>query len=169
MKVTLDHNVLIDLVNQSTRVDAFRDGISRGTIHPFVVEVGASEFRERGVRPERYDLFEELLCAAGLGVAPRLSPIGIWDVSFWDHALWSDADAEAELDRIEEILFGDSQPSDVGSRVWVNRKCDILSMWCHIHYGNDCFVTSDGNYHKATKMPRLVELGARRIVRPEEL
>ena len=39
-------------------------------------------------------------------------------------------------------------------------------MWCHLHYKNDIFVTSDGNFHKATKLPRLLALGAGQIVRP---
>ena len=88
---------------------------------------------------------------------------------FWDHFLWSDDKGEAELDEIEGVLFGDSPPVDPGSRAWLNRKCDVLSMWCHIHYGNDVFVTSDGNFHKATKLPRLIALGAKRIARPEEM
>jgi hypothetical protein len=169
MKVTLDHNVVIDFVNHSARVEPLREQISKGVYEPFVVEVGASEFRERGVQPDRYDLFEELLRSAGLEAAPRLAPLAVWDVFFWDHALWGDENSEVELDRIEKILFGDSQAAEAGSRAWLNRKCDVLSLWCHIHYGNEIFVTSDGNFHKATKLPRLIELGARRTARPEEL
>jgi len=51
---------------------------------------------------------------------------------------------------------------------WRNRKCDTLAMWCHIHYQCDCFVTRDGNFHKESKKPALVELGARRILHPAE-
>lgn len=169
MKITLDHNVVLDFVNDSPRVATLREKITKGVYTPCVVEVGASELRERGIQPEHYDQFQTLLREAGLESAPRLAPIAIWDVFFWDHALWSSEEAEAEADRIEGILFGDSPQVEPGSRVWLNRKCDVLSMWCHIHYCSDVFVTSDGNFHKATKLPRLIELGAKRIARPEEL
>ena len=169
MKATLDHNVVIDFANGSPRVGQFRRSISSGLYEPYVVEVGASEYRERGIQPDRYDLFEGLLLEAGLDAAPRLAPIAIWDIFFWEHALWSGEEDEQQLDRIEDVLFGDSQSVDPGSRAWLNRKCDVLSMWCHIHYANDVFVTSDGNFHKATKLPRLIALGARQIARPEAL
>ncbi len=169
MKATLDHNVVIAFANQSPRVEQLRAQIESRVCEAFVVEVGASEFRQRGVQPDRYDLFEELLREAKLDALPRLAPLAIWDVFFWDHALWSDDKGEAELHEIEGVLFGDAPAVDSGSRAWLNRKCDVLSMWCHLHYGNDVFVTSDGNFHKATKLPCLVALGAKRIARPDEL
>lgn len=169
MKITLDHNVLLDFVNGSPRVARLREQITNGVYTPNVVEVGASELQQRGIQPDHYDLFEALLREAGLESAERLAPIAIWDVFFWDHALWSSREFEAQADRIEIVLFGDSQQVVPGGRAWLNRKCDVLSMWCHIHYGNDIFVTSDGNFHKTTKLPRLIELGAKRIARPEGL
>jgi hypothetical protein len=83
----------------------------------------------------------------------------------------------AQAEAIEDILFGESPSIDIMAEshdspriaTWLNRICDVQSMWCHLHYQNDIFVTSDGNFHKATKQPRLLALGAGRIVRPEEL
>jgi hypothetical protein len=46
---------------------------------------------------------------------------------------------------------------------WLNRLCDAHSLWCHIHYKNELFLTSDGNFMKKTKLPRLLALGAGRI------
>lgn len=169
MKITVDHNVLLDFVVDSPRIVKLREKIAAGVYAPYVVEVGASEMRQGGAQADHYDQFEVLLRDAGLDSAPRLAPIAIWDVFFWDHALWSSEELEAEADRIEQVLFGESPQVESGSRVWLNRKCDVLSMWCHIHYANEIFVTSDGNFHKATKLPRLIELGAKKIARPEEL
>jgi len=169
MKITLDHNVLLDFVNGSPRVAPLREQITNGVYTPYVVEVGASELQQRGIQPDHYDQFEALLREANLESAERLAPIAIWDVFFSDHALWSSPELEAQADQIETILFGDSSQVESGGRAWLNRKCDVLSMWCHIYYSNDIFVTSDGNFHKATKLPRLMELGAKRVARPEEL
>jgi hypothetical protein len=177
MKLTLDHNVIVDFANRSPNVEHLRELIADGSYQAFVVEIGASEMRQRGIQPDRYDLFEQLLFEAGLASLPRLSPMVISDVTFWDHALWSDKAMASQADKIEEILFGGSPPfvlagAPEDSR-WVaarlNRICDVQTMWCHLYYGNEVFVTSDRNFHKVTKLPRLLELGAGRVSKPEEL
>lgn len=177
MKLTLDHNVIIDLANGSENVARLREVLADDRHQAFVVEIGASEMRQRGIKPDRYDLFERLLEDAGIGLLPRLAPVMIWDVTFWDHGLWSGEDMAAQAKQIEDILFGESPPIDITGEpegspkaaAWLNRLCDVQTMWCHLHYANDVFVTSDRNFHKATKVPRLLALGARKISRPEEL
>ena len=177
MRVTLDHNVIIDMANENPKVDSLKRGIASGSYRAYVVEIGASEMRQRGIRPDRYDLFEGLLREARLESAVRLPPMMIWDVTFWDHGLWCDDAMAARAKEIEDVLFGQSAPIDIANvasdspeaAAWLNRICDVQSMWCHLHNENDIFVTSDGNFHKATKVPRLLNMGARRIARPEEL
>ncbi len=176
MKLTLDHNVVIDLANGSPRVDRIRAAVADASHHCFVVEIGASEMRRRGIRPDRYDLFEQLLQQAGIDSIPRLAPMKIWDVTFWDHELWCDNQMAERAKQIEDVLFGESTaidlPTDLdasSSAAWLNRTCDVQTMWCHLHYQNDIFVTSDDNFHKTTKVPRLLALGAKRIARPDEL
>lgn len=175
MKLTLDHNVVIDLVNGSSNVERLRQAIAEDSHQAFVVEIGASEMRQRGVTPDRYDLFEQLLHEAGLALLPRLSPMMIWDVTFWDRGLWSDEKMAAQSMQIEEILFDGSPPIDITGETenspkvatWRNRICDVQTMWCHLHYGNEVFLSSDRNFHKATKLPRLLALGAGEILRPQ--
>lgn len=177
MKLTLDHNVIIDLANRSANIARLREILAGSEHEAYVVEMGASEMRKRGVRPDRYDLFEALLKEAGVESLPRLTPMMIWDVTFWDHGLWAD-DSMAELAaKIECILFGQSKSIDVAAEhkgspkysIWLNRLCDVHTMWCHLHYKNDVFVTSDRNFHKATKLPHLLLMGAGRICSPEFL
>ena len=99
-----------------------------------------------------------------------------WDISFWDHAVWFD-DAMVKLSHdIETALFGAPlsglPPTGLDSpdgKKWLNRTCDATSIWCHIHYKNDIFLTNDGNFMKQTKLPKLLALGAKRICRPGEL
>jgi hypothetical protein len=90
MKLTLDHNIVIDFANGSPRVERVRKVLADGSHQAFVVEVGASEMRRCGIKPDRYDLFEQLLQHAGIDLLPRLAPMTIWDVTFWDHGLWCD-------------------------------------------------------------------------------
>jgi hypothetical protein len=40
-------------------------------------------------------------------------------------------------------------------------------MWCHIRYGCDVFVTSDGNFLKDSKRAALIALGAKEVADPE--
>jgi hypothetical protein len=51
-------------------------------------------------------------------------------------------------------------------RTWANAKCDVLSLWSHIWYKGDIFVTRDNNYFKKTKKPDLIRLGTGDILRP---
>jgi len=51
---------------------------------------------------------------------------------------------------------------------WVNAKCDVLALWSRIWYNGDVFVTRDENFHKKTKKPQLIKLGAKKILRPTE-
>lgn len=177
MKLTLDHNVIIDLANGSKNVARLRQVLSGNGHQAFVVEIGASEMRQRGIKPDRYDLFERLLEEAGIASLPRLAPMMIWDVTFWDHGLWSNEHMAERAKQVEDALFGESPPIDIAGEpdgspkvaAWLNRLCDVHTMWCHLHYANDVFVTSDRNFHKATKAPRLLALGAGRICRPDEL
>ncbi|MCR5886110.1 hypothetical protein LRS03_25955 [Rhizobacter sp. J219] len=176
MKATLDHNVIIDLANDSAEVAPLRAAIASGLYEAYVVEIGASEMRQRGIQPDRYDLFEELLLQAGIAQLPRLSPMLIWDVTFWDRCIWANEEMVGLARQIEEVLFGDAKVIDIAAekdnsavfRTWLNRTCDVHTMWCHIHHGNDVFITSDKNFLKASKLPRLLELGAKSICLPRD-
>ena len=50
-----------------------------------------------------------------------------------------------------------------------NRLCDVLTMWCHLKYKNDVFLTNDPNFKKQTKLPPLLKLGAGQICAPGEM
>jgi hypothetical protein len=177
MKITLDHNCIIDLANKNS------DGALIGAIvrcnnnQCFVVNIGASEkMRARGVRPDRYDKFEELLIEAQIDHLPRIDPMLIVDVTFLGRCIIAD-DAMIQLaDNIEAVLFNSRAPlmpsegldSPTGNK-WLNRLCDVHSLWCHIYNKHDVFLTRDDNFMKPTKLPKLRALGARKICRPAQL
>jgi hypothetical protein len=176
MKLTLDHNCIIDLAKRTTTGALVRKAVENSAHQCFVVNIGASEMRERGIEAGRYNKFEELLAEARIEHLPRLDPMGMWDVTFWDRCVLADDNMSNLSDEIETILFGsklsgmppEGLDSPIGKK-WLNRICDARSLWCHIHYKNDTFLTSDGNFMKETKLPRLLALGAGRICSPVNL
>lgn len=177
MRITLDHNCILHLEQRTAVGSQIGAIIANPKNQCFVVNIGASEMREKGVRPDRYDRFEELLSESDIAHLPRLNPMLIFDVTFWDRCVFADETMIQLAQDIERVLFGDSKSivlaqdglDSPNGRKWLNRICDVHTMWCHIQNGNDIFLTTDKNYLKKTKYPRLVALGAGRICQPCDL
>lgn len=177
MKLTLDHNCIINAANQTTIGKRVQALASDETNSCYVVDIGASEMREKGVFPDHYDRFVELLTLAQLEHLPRLSPPLILDVTFFDRCVLTDEDGVKLAEAIDQALFSGSRPIDIGAvgldspdgKKGLNRLCDVHSLWCHIQNGNDVFVTTDKNFTKQSKMSKLLTLGAGRICHPNQL
>lgn len=105
MKVTLDHNCIINLENGTAIGNDVSRIISDPNSQCYVVNIGASEMREKGVRPDRYDKFEELLCSAGIDQLPRLDPMMIFNVTFWGRCAWGSEETIKLSEDIENVLF----------------------------------------------------------------
>ena len=176
MKITLDHNCIIHIENATDIGKAVQAIVGNTANECFVVNIGASEMRAKGVRPDRYERFEELLSQTGLSHLPRLNPMLILDVTFWDRSVLGDGTAIKLITDIEDALFGGTEKIDIDSASldspeggkWLNRLCDVHGMWCHIKNANDIFLTTDKNFKKYTKRPTLLALGARQICHPQE-
>ena len=80
-------------------------------------------------------------------------------------------------DQIREVLFGNSPRIDIAAlgvdsplgKKWRNQECDVQSMWCHIQNKNEVFLTTDRNFAKKTKLPKLIALGAGAVSQPCDL
>lgn len=177
MRVTLDHNCIIHMVNRTDLGCKVKTIVRDERNQCFVVNIGASEMREQGVRPDQYEKFEELLEKAGIAHLPRLHPLMISDVTFWDRCLWASDEMVRLSDAIRDALFGNSPSVDIATvgldspagKKWLNQVCDVQGMWCHIQNGNEVFLTTDSNFTKETKLPKLIALGAGRICHPCDL
>jgi hypothetical protein len=101
-------------------------------------------------------------------------------MTYWDYCIWTD-EAMDELDKkIHLVLFPKIPVSfadyaklrninpDKLTSGWRNPKCDVISLWCHIYYQHEIFVTNDSNFHKKTKKEPLLKLGSNKILRPLE-
>jgi len=177
VKITLDHNCIIDLRNDTQIGKVVRSIVKSPANNCFVVNIGASEMRKEGVRPDKYEKFEQLLDKAGVAHLPRLNPMVIFDVTFFDHCILAGEEMIKLAEAIEDILFGDSEKLDITSvgldspegEKWLNRLCNVHSLWCHIQNQNDVFLTADSNFKKKTKLAKLIALGAGGICHPNDL
>ena len=107
--------------------------------------------------------------------------LGLWFLVCFSFrvAIWAQ-----ELEkRIQTVLFGENEveygdfcrknnyyeEAKEELDEWIRRKCDVLALWSHIWYDGDIFVTRDNRFFQQTRKPRLIELGAGRIMRPKEV
>lgn len=191
MRITLDTNCLVDLeLEEGAYADLQRIVASHndGITNIAIPGICASERLKGGSFADSFDGFRERLRRISRREFEILRPPCYLDITYLD---WSVLGGEGTLDlerQIHDVLFPahefswegqarsmelDPDGAFIGhhkeSLKWRNRKCDVLSLWCHIFYGNDVFITTDRNFHKRSKKPLLIGLGAKRICRPSEL
>lgn len=177
-KFTLDTNCLIDVEERRAGAKAVRalaDAHAAGMAEVAVVAIAASEKQKDGKQLQNFADFEARLSALQLGHLEILNPMLYGGITFWDHSLWVSEPMVVLEKAIHEILFPTIkylpehvEARDDDLRKWRNAKCDVQAYWAHVYGERDIFVTTDANYYKATKMPRLLAFGAHptKIVRP---
>lgn len=180
MKITLDNNCLISLDigdQDSPIIRQIIDLHASKVIQVFIPAIAASENQQGGKLYRNFKEFKQFLKKIGCDNCHLLNPLMYLDVTYLGHCVLGPSSLE---EPIHKILFPKIHFNyvdycqfrgihhDTVDRKWINVKCDVQAMWCHIHYGNDVFITNDGNFHKATKKPKLIELGAKEIIRPKE-
>jgi hypothetical protein len=186
---TLDTNCIIAIENENEEPDNARAILRlvelhrRGLADVAVVAMMASENPRSNTHVGSFDDFLLRLERSGLSRLRIILPLAYWGVSFWGQALWSDADGAALERNLHAILFPTlqfdyrdycaangldaGQPRSNNRRdKWLNAKCDVQTIWSHIHHRRDVFVADDGRFHRATKKPALLALGAGEIVKP---
>jgi hypothetical protein len=183
--VTLDNMCIIDLEQNREHAHQIRKLVQMHhdkEISLRVVATSASELKQNNTHPQNFNEFKQRISLIGLSDIEILPTLARFDFSFFDYSViggrWLD-----ELEKeIQIVLFGENEVEfgdfcrkhgyDKGAKEawekWVNRKCDVLTLWSHIRYNGDIFVTNDSNFYKQTKKPRLVELGCGRILTPPE-
>jgi hypothetical protein len=181
---TLDTNCIVALEIKEATAPAIRTLVNaheQGHANVAVVAISASERQIGGQQLRNFAEFRQRLDILGLGTLEILQPIFYFDLTFWDWGVFPD-DVMLALERqIHEVLFpafpflwsdfcaanGLDPVTALPNSTWRNYKCDVLALWSHIHKARDVFVTHDGEFHKATKKPPLIALGAGRIEKVE--
>jgi hypothetical protein len=183
--VTLDNMCIIDLEKNREHAPQIKKLIQmhcEREISLRIVATSASELKPDHTYPSHFDEFKQRIASVGLGgveILPTLFYIGLSFVGYcvvggrWLGEL--EKEIQAILFTENEREYGDfcrkygyDREDKVAWRKWANRKCDVLTLWSHIWYNGDIFVTNDDDFHKPTKKPRLIELGAGKILRPTE-
>lgn len=181
VRFTLDTNCLIDVEEARADGPYIRELVSRlgNGITVAVSAIGASERQRNGGYARSFSEFQQKLNAIGFGGLEILLPLAYMDVCFLDHCVMADEADTLERD-IHSVLFPNIEflwveyanarglPVDAIDKNWRNAKCDVLGLWCHIKHGGGVFVTSDGNFHAATKQGKLKALGAGTIAYPKD-
>jgi hypothetical protein len=186
MKITLDHNCLIALEKNESEAPYIKELIAMHDDKKVIVRVvgiGASELQPGRVYASNFSEFKEKIAAVGLGQAEILVPIGYWDITFWDNCIYPSEEASRLEREIHDVLFPKIEfdyqtfchnrgldPLNSGKlgEMWRNKKCDVLTIWSHIFYSGDIFVTADIRaFLSETKKPRLIGLGAGDILSPQ--
>jgi hypothetical protein len=188
LSFTLDTNCVISLDKDCPEASAIRrlaEAHATGKADVAVVAIMASEKQRPNGYIEDFQVFEQRLQRLSIAHLRLLLPICYFDITFWGQSLWSDTSTQDLERKIHQALFPyvkffwqdycryhklDPAMSPTATSLgqkWRNRKCDVLTLWSHVHHGRDVFVTSDEKFHKPTKKPALLSLGARKIDRPE--
>ena len=182
MRFTLDTNCLIDVEEGRPNALFIRGLVSlhgKREIKVAISSIGASERQRAGGYAQNFSEFQAKLKAIGFDTLELLLPLAYWDVCFWDHCVMTDESDTLEQE-IHNALFPNiefmwvdyakarSLAVDSLDKNWRNAKCDVLALWCHIKHGGGVFVTSDGNFHAATKQDKLRALGVGTTAYPKD-
>jgi len=182
---TLDTNCIIDLEQNTPFAPPIRELIAAhraGTASVAIPSIAASELQRGGAYLSHFDEFLARLASAGLDGLPLIQAIAYWGISFYGQGYWANeamVDLEKNIHQVlhPEIEFdlaifcharGIDMNTATPDRRWRNAKCDTQALWSHIHHKRECFVTRDGNFLKATKLPALARLGAKQILLPHD-
>lgn len=148
-----------------------------------VVAASASELKQdKKTHPQHLDEFKQRLTSTGLGDVTILPTLCYLGVSFLGHCLLHGRWLSKLEKEIQGILFaegeieyhdfcqkhGYNEKAKEEWNEWVRRKCDALTLWSHIWFNGDIFVTRDIDFLKPTNKTKLIELGAGRILKPTE-
>lgn len=172
-KFTLDTNCIIDLEENRPNAEHVRRIVQawkNDQIELAVVAVTASENQKNGTTNRDFSEFEKKLVNVGLDGTQHLLPLAIWDVFYWDHALWSDNDMEKLESEMRRILFPNisiEPPKEIDQNSkWRNHLCDILVAWSHAFHKWDYLVTGDKNFHD--HKDELKKVGINAVLYPQD-
>jgi hypothetical protein len=143
----LDTNCLIDLdEGREPRASDLRriiETFRRGRLELVAAAISASENAPLG-SDKAFELFTDRLNRIGLADLRLLHPMGYWGVTFWNRALWVNDEMTGLEAKIHAILAPNlDMDDDSNHRKWINTKCDVQMVWCHLWHKTDALITSD--------------------------
>lgn len=128
--------------------------------------------------PMTTEQFTLRIKSVGLNDLTLLQGPAVWGLSHWGHSIYPPQSFGEDRLKIWKALFpkisAEYPVAIKGNLVsprelskWRNRWCDVHTLWTHIHYGREVFVTSNRKDFQR-KQIELEKLGAGNILTPEE-
>ncbi len=167
---TFDTNCIIDVDCERASAGCILEIVEAHRSHivdAAFIAVSASERQKGDCFLPAYLDFMDRLKRIGLEDIPQIQGTGYYGLSYWDHALYADAEAQEREREIHNVLFpniefaiGDFAKSkglenvDVSSPElfkWRNAWCDRQMIWSHDHFARDVCVSSDRNFKKLNR------------------
>jgi hypothetical protein len=184
VNVTLDMGCLADLEDGHSAASYLRSLLrlhERRVLTLRVVAIGASERHADGVFAAEFPEFADRIAALGLQDAEILEPVFRWGLSFAGWSLWPDVELERLERRIHDVLYrridfcwsdylarrGAGTDRAVLHARWRQARCEVLTMWAHLRYDGDIFVTRNEVYWQRDNREQLIRMGAGDILTPQ--
>lgn len=181
---TLDTNCIIDIDEGRPNAGYIQQLVrahNEGTASVALIAMSASESQKSGRQLDSFAEFTERTAALGLGALEMVYPMFIFDISYWDNALWTD-EKGIQLQRVIHRILFPTIPDEWESycsahgvaplvidtnhfKKWKNALCDVQAYWAHANAKRDVFVTQDCNFLKSKKQS-LISLCGGRIETP---
>lgn len=182
---TFDTNCILALEQEEPASEALRAIVRAyrdGRIDLAIPAVSALENQRTGRALAAIEEFYDRLRALQLSDVPLIHAIAHYGIGFYGVGYLADASMDALERDIHQVLHpsieyslaayclnrGLAMDAARPEKKWRNAKCDVQVMWSHIFHHRSCFVSNDDNFFKAAKRCRLWQLGAGRILRPNE-
>lgn len=184
IKVTLDFNCLIDIDENRDGASAIQEIImlrKSEQLALVIPGIGASE-RKKGTDGVAafFNEFKDRLAKHDIPNECISYPFARTDMTYADASYFAPDDPKHQILEweVHQILHPEWQynyqahlqkkesSSATVDLKWRNRILDTLTMCCHLENKSDLFVSSDKNFFKETKMPKLIALGAGLIAKP---
>jgi hypothetical protein len=177
LNITLDMNCIIGLESEEVATTCLREIVAFHNIKKINIKIpgiSAAEKLSNGGKLKSFLDFKKRIDKLSIRKFTILRPFAIWDMTYFDYCIFPD-DEMIEFDKkIQKIIFPQIPiclPSDYQENKiikWKNARCDVVSMWCHIYYSGDIFVTSDRHFLKEKVKNDLQKIGSKNILSPTE-
>jgi hypothetical protein len=167
-KVTIETNAIIALENDEPMARYISELIKMnklGRINLRLGAISASENLSTGEKYLNFSEFVERIAKVGLSDVEILKPVGYFDITYYGMCVYQGEETKKLEKAIQNIIHSNYEvefkdhcekygvpKSDLETyKKWLNAKCDVLAMWCHIWYKGDLFVSWDEHFLEPKK------------------
>jgi hypothetical protein len=182
-KVTIDHNSIValhkrdaglQLSPKDSEIATAMDGMIKlaqiGDIEFVMPAIAANERQQKGQQIGNFEEFVKRVEKLRIKPAIYSLPEMRTDMSYMGHATigFSGPEWYVLLREIQQIIHPAMDWDDTEHKNWLNRYCDVSTMFAHLEANADIFVSDDNIFHSAGKKADLLALGANMIATAKE-